>query len=124
MENSQGNNPLVPKSDMEIIMPYANEMVAKFADMQVEMSKTNAQMQIEMNKTNVDSNEKVRMQGMNYKFKEALMIYGIITIIAVIGGVSGLTMLHLGKTDIGSSIIFSTITGILGFFGGKSLAAK
>lgn len=89
-----------------------------------EIINTVSNTQIEMNKTNVGSNEKIRLKDMQYRFIITLIIYGIVVFLSVIGGISGYVLIKSGRSDIGYPIITSTVTGVLGFLGGRATASK
>jgi hypothetical protein len=56
---------------------------------------------------------------------QLMFVYKIIITIAFIGGVPGILLcLQQESRNIGVTLIISTVTGILGFFGGQSIANK
>lgn len=92
--------PKIPKDQMEVVMESFKEIASIFANRD-----------IDINKTNILSDEKINLK-----------ILSIVKIVSVLGILSGGVMLVLGKTEIGFPILSSTLTGVFGFLGGKSLA--
>ena len=99
------------KSDLEVVMPYVKEIFDRIVERD-----------IQINKTTTESQERLSMKNIILGHRERLIVFGIIMAIAIIGGISGITTLLSGKTEIGFPIITATISGILGLLGGKALS--
>lgn len=64
------------------------------------------------------------MKDMEYRFNTTKNIFRIVYVLAFLGGASGIIALALGKIETGSTIILATITGVLGFLGGRATVPK
>lgn len=117
------NAGITKKTDMEVFMDKVPELFDKF----VQINDQNNQ----ISKQKIESDERVAILKIENqktdtqnKHKENIYTFFILIIIGIIGGIGGIITISIGKIEWGIVIISSTVSGILGFFGGRSTIEK
>lgn len=96
------NKQLIPKSEAEAVMTMVKDMASVITQRDIDINKLEIEADERKHKTNVSS------------------ATSIVISILILGCLSGIITIFVGKAEIGVPIISSTITGAFGFLGGRS----